>query len=514
MTANYVNYLKSLYWYITLRSGQMRYLELPIIIGGEEINPSIDSENYVFEYKNLEVKMPKMNEVHRKKIDSIDGDSIHDLSLNDIVVFFSRLAMLWRDPEYHYRKLLLEIGPIVTGQSAEMYKHNIGIMLSLFASKGYLQDMVQSELNNKLLIDEWVPYFNAYIHAEPLGRLLHVVSGNVPVAGVYSTVRGVLTKNVNTIKLSSRDIITTLLFIQSFKDVDKNHPITRSTSAIYWERNEEDIINHFVKNANGMCLWGGKDTVEFYKSKAKAGCEIIEYGPKTSAQIIKWDKDSDRELPLWAARDICLFDQEACLSPQIIYFQGDADLFIERLAVGLRDYTKLWPKAQNEIDHYAHMNYVIKANAFCENYSTYEENLDWLIVDMSKNANISLEHPLGRTIYIFRLENIKDCLKYIDSNIQTVGVFPKSLAYELKDGLSRKGVLRISNIGFVDAPRSGLVHNSQYLSRLVRICGVEREVTFRYSEYDLPENYFNDFKFYLLWDEKSNKSNNVNSGGK
>lgn len=481
----------------------MRYLELPIIIGGEVYNVNKDYENYILSYKNLEVKIPKLNDELIEKIDLIKGEDIHNLTLNDIVNFLCKVAQLWRNPDYHYRKVLMEVGPTITGQSPQMYTHNVGVMLSLISFKEYLQDMVHSELNNKALLDEWLPCYNAYIHAEPLGNLLHIISGNVPMAGVYSIVRGILTKNVNLAKLSSRDIITLLLFIQSFRDVDPNHPITKSTSAVYWERKDEKLINYFTQKANGICIWGGKETIESYKAKCGLGCEIIEYGPKTGMQIIQWDENSAHDLPLRVARDICMFDQEACLSPQIIYIQGNVDTFIQKLKKGLQDYTQLWPKAENEIDHFVHMNYTIKANAFCGNPSENSETLDWLIINKKERVDISLEHPLGRTIYIYPLENIRDCLQFVDSKIQTVGVEPKSLAYELKDELSKRGVLRIANIGFVDAPRHGLVHESQYLTRLVRICGIEREVTYRYKEYDVPDDYFGQFQFALTWDNNS-----------
>ena len=221
----------------------MRYLELPIIIGGEVYNVNKDYENYILSYKNLEVKIPKLNDELIEKIDLIKGEDIHNLTLNDIVNFLCKVAQLWRNPDYHYRKVLMEVGPTITGQSPQMYTHNVGVMLSLISFKEYLQDMVHSELNNKALLDEWLPCYNAYIHAEPLGNLLHIISGNVPMAGVYSIVRGILTKNVNLAKLSSRDIITLLLFIQSFRDVDPNHPITKSTSAVYWERKDEKLIS-------------------------------------------------------------------------------------------------------------------------------------------------------------------------------------------------------------------------------------------------------------------------------
>ena len=483
----------------------MKELYVPIIIGGEEIKNS--SENYTFSYPNLEVHVPKLNNNLVSKLDNITCEEIHELKLNDIVAFFCEVAKLWKNPDYECRKLAEKYGPMITGQSPQMYFHNIGIMFSLISLKVYSQDIVDSELiMGKTIIDEWVPCHNAYIHAEPLGKLLHIVSGNVPVAGIYSIFRGALTKNANTIKISSKDLLTSLLFIKSFYDIDPNHPITKSTSAIYWGRNEENLINHFCAHSNGICIWGGKDTIGTYKPKAPAECEVIEYGPKTGMQLIIWDENSAPDLPLRVARDICVFDQEACLSPQIIYLQGDAESFISELSKGLEKYNVYWPKGDNSIDHYIHMNYTIQANAFFGNPSYKDEKLKWLIVNMKKDAHLSLEHPLGRTVYIYPLDDIKDGLRFVDSGVQTIGVEPKSLAYELKDELSKRGVRRIANVGCVDFPRPGIVHNSQYLSRLVRISGIEREMAYKYKTYDFPEDYVHP----LLATSIKNEGDNAN----
>lgn len=463
----------------------MQSYSLPIIIGGEIIEPQAGDSNYCFTINDVEVKMPKINKEHLNKISEINRDIIHDIPVNEIITFLSEVGRLWRDEGYHGRKLLLELGPRVTGESLEMYIHNMKLIIGLISTRSFTQDILDIELRNRSLIDEWVPYHNAYIHAEPLGRLLHIMAGNIPIASVYSLVRGLLTKNVNIAKVSKRDMVTLTLFVKSFYDVDPNHPVTKTVSTLYWERSETEIIDFFMGIADGVCVWGGGETVRYYKEKAKPGTEILEYGPKRGAQIIRWDPSTAGDLVSRVARDISVDDQEACFSPQIIYLEGEADSFISELSKELERFSTIWPKGLYDIDHFAHANYVLKSYEFCGCKTFKNSNLDWLIVKVNRYPDILLEHPLGRTIFVYPLTKINDCLQYIDKTVQTIGVEPIELAYEMKDELTKRGVLRITNIGFVDIPRLGIAHDGIYINRLVRWVGLDRPRDYEAKIYDV-----------------------------
>jgi long-chain-fatty-acyl-CoA reductase len=475
----------------------MEHMDLPVIVNGKEVQVSDATDKYVLSYNKIEIRIPKLNEEMIKSIEEFSIEEMRKLSTHEIVTFLSKVGKLWKNPDYKYRKMLFEFGPMITEQSFVAYEHIVNLFVGLLCWKEFLQDIMDSELGKKQIMDEWVPHYTAYVHAEPLGKLLHIMAGNVPIAGIYSLVRGILTKNTNTAKLPGRDVLTLLLLVKSFQDVDPEHPITRSTSVVYWERSNEEIINRFTGMANGICIWGGQSSVDYYKAKAPSGCETIVYGPKNSAQIIKYGSDAPKDLTFKIARDICLYEQEACLSPQVIYFEGeDIDGFIESLKQSLYLYSEIIPKGNYEIDHYAHLNYTILCNAFCGNPSYKGEKLDWLIVKMKNKTEISLEHPLGRTIFIYEMKDIRECLKYMEnSNVQTVAIYPLQLAHELRDELSKRGIMRITYVGGMDAPRLGVVHDGVYLNRLVRMVGMDRELSYVYKLYDLPDDYQHRFAF-------------------
>lgn len=459
-------------------------IELPLIINGCCLYPSETEKVYSFLGDDIEVLLPNASLKQLKELEDIDTNPLVNVPVNEIIDFLSKVGKLWMNKDYRYRKLLEEIGPKLTGESKAMYDLTISLLIDITYFKSYLQNMIEAELNNKRILDEWVAHFDCYIRAVPLGNLLHIIAGNVPLASIYSVIRGLVTKNMNICKLPGRDIVTLIAFALSCQDVDKEHPVTKALSVLYWDRNELDKIEHYTSHANGICIWGGADTVHYYKGFSKPGTEVIEYGPKTGVQIIEWNDKSSEDLVYRVARDICVFSQEACFSPQIIYLLGDVDDFIQHLGKALDLYKELWKKTVNEIDHYAHMNIAKSMHEFCGNPCLAEEQRNWMIVNLKNVGNNFVEHPLGRTIYIHGIAEPKDCLKYINRNIQTVGIEPKSLAFELRDELVQRGVLRIANIGYVEGPRQGLCHDGVSIQRLVRLVGMERELEYSYQAYE------------------------------
>jgi long-chain-fatty-acyl-CoA reductase len=466
-------------------------VKVPLFINGKQLLSEDNNNVYRFEGDNVDFILPKLSLEELVAIEeSHPADSkIARLPLNEILYFLSQVGKLWEDKEYPLRKKLLEYGPELTGESKAMYELTISLIVSLTYYQTFSQYMIESEIGDKRLLDEWIPRYDCYSRAVPLGKLMHVVAGNVPIAGVYSLIRGLFTKNINICKLPGREILTVSLFVQSFFDVDPNHPITKSTAVHYWGRDEEDKVDHYTTQGDGLCIWGGGDTVKYYKSKANIGTEIIEYGPKLGAQIIQWDENSEDDLHLRVARDICVFGQEACFSPQIIYLIGDADEFIEKLAEGLETYSNIWPKGRREIDHYAHMNYFKMVNQTKGNVATFSEKRDWLIVKIQKQSNVLVDQPLGRTVYVHQLDKVEDCFGYISKHNQTIGVEPKSLAHQIKDELVYRGVLRISNVGYVDGPRLGLSHDGVTLNRLIKMVGLERDYEYSHKVYDIEDSF-------------------------
>ena len=94
-------------------------LNLPMLIGGREID---GKNHFQLEYDDLIIRFPFLDDELRNTVISLDKDSIHDLTLTEIISFLQKVSELWVDENYLLRKKLLEYGPRISGQSPEMYK--------------------------------------------------------------------------------------------------------------------------------------------------------------------------------------------------------------------------------------------------------------------------------------------------------------------------------------------------------------------------------------------------------
>src|SRR5262249_36162765 len=131
-----------------------------------------------------------------------------------------------------------------------------------------LYDFLQTDLGDPYLLDEWRPYQAVYRHAQPRGKVVHIMVGNVPMAALFTIVRSVLTKNLTIAKLPSRALVTSLYFVLTCLDVDPRHPVSRSLSALYWEGGSP-VEDRFLDLADVVCVWGQKEAVEHVRRKLK-----------------------------------------------------------------------------------------------------------------------------------------------------------------------------------------------------------------------------------------------------
>ena len=88
----------------------------------------------------------------------------------------------------------------------------------------------------------------------------------MPLAAIFSVIRGIITKNITVAKLASRDPVSAIGFMHSLIEVNPQHPISRSLSAGYWERDDK-VGDAIISIADTVCAWGGYGAIESIKRK-------------------------------------------------------------------------------------------------------------------------------------------------------------------------------------------------------------------------------------------------------
>jgi len=247
----------------------------------------------------------------------------HDRHIDDVIDVIDQLGALWRNPNYDLRKEALEVIPMMSGQSKVLCEIGLTSTLTLL-NKKLVEAQLFGEIGGKQYLEEWIPKGNVRIHGQPRGLVFHNLAGNAFILGFISLYYGLITKNVNLMKLSHEEPYTTVKFCESIADIDKK--IAKEIAALYWQGSRGDIFDELFNSGNVNCVlaWGGIQSIEEIKKKAyHYGVNIIDHGPKLSFGIISEDIFQDinqmQDIAQKIAIDVALWNQKACLSPRVIY---------------------------------------------------------------------------------------------------------------------------------------------------------------------------------------------------
>ncbi|MCX7648123.1 MAG: hypothetical protein N2Z60_05885, partial [Elusimicrobiales bacterium] len=127
----------------------------------------------------------------------------------------------------------------------------------------------KKELNKRLSLETFLPYaidhiterhgYDGYLKAYPKGVVLHVGAGNVFIGVLDSLVMGMITKNVNIVKVSSSGSNFMNIFAMAVKEADKKGVLARSFSILHWPGGKRDIEEEIAKKVDLIMVWGGYD---------------------------------------------------------------------------------------------------------------------------------------------------------------------------------------------------------------------------------------------------------------
>jgi len=451
---------------------------LPILINGEPRDRAPGDAHELRYDTGARVLLPRLTPELAAEVREAPAAALDDLHLDDITLFLGEVGRLWADPRYPGRAEAARIASAVTGYSPQTLEEDY-TRIARTLDRAKLYDIVDADLGTGLVLDDWMPRQSVFVKARPKGRVLHLMVGNVPLAGLFTLVRSVLTKNTTVAKLPSRDPASCLYFAKAFHDVDPGHPITRSLSVVYWPGGsaEED---GFIDDADLVCAWGQGASIAAVKKKIPPGTDFLEFGPKESLHFIGAPYGDLDNLAMRAAYDISVYEQEACFSPQRMFVEGDAREFAGALALWLDKLLVRLPAGFRSPDRRAHLTRARTEAEFDGHTVLRGGDGQWMIVLMAGEERGPYEHPLNRTIYIHPVADLSDAIGEIHGQVQTVGVHPWPRAQALADELTRAGADRITEVGLMSRPRPGFTHDAmQPLHAFVRWVTLERGLGYK-----------------------------------
>ena len=215
-------------------------------------------------------------------------------------------------------KRLPELG--VSPVLAEMYMKQIGHMLSA----GSIRERMRIELGDSFTSPRILTYMHSNAIAvqtiAPLGVLFHITAGNVDGLPFISLLDGLLTGNINIVKLPKEEGGITVSLLEELFRIE---PSLREYVYVF-DYSSKDI--HAMKKlaavADAIIIWGGDEAVSAVRKLADPNTRIIEWGHKISFAYVTKEGASKNELEKLAFH-ICLTNQLFCSSCQGVFIDTD-----------------------------------------------------------------------------------------------------------------------------------------------------------------------------------------------
>jgi hypothetical protein len=164
------------------------------------------------------------------------------------------------------------------------------------------------------------------------GLVFHIAPSNVAVNFAYSFLFGLLAGNSNIVKVSSRAFERVDIICQELSGLfaeEKFHPLFERNAFVRYP-NIDEITRNLSSIADARVIWGGDETITHIRQHPikVRGVEIA-FADRYAACLLNGDainalSPSDlQHLTDKFYNDVFLFDQNACSSPQIVFWYGN-----------------------------------------------------------------------------------------------------------------------------------------------------------------------------------------------
>ncbi|MBA2947801.1 acyl-CoA reductase [Streptomyces himalayensis] len=299
-------------------------------------------------------------------------------------------------------------------------------------------------------------------------RLVHMLAGNSPSAAMTSIADAALVKAVNVFKMPSADPFTTVAVLRTMADIEPDHPVLRSMSAVYWRGGDAKVEGVLYRSQyfDKLVAWGGGDAIANAAKYVGPGFQLISFDPKVSMSVIGREafasEQTLREAAELAAADATVFNQDACVAARHICVEGDIEqadrfcaLLCERLGVDRQFASAVGPKPSSDIRE------AVDGLRFLDPEYRIWGDYDGrgLVVRSPEPVDF---HPTNKTVNVVPVATMLDAAAFATVATQTVGVYPSHRKAELRDRLATAGVQRVVKLGSALTGSMGSPHDGMY----------------------------------------------------
>ena len=387
-----------------------------------------------------------------------------NVPIDNILMVLERTSKILCDFEGKYYKKAMQELPEHLQYSPEMVTYGFNAFRAS-NSRSILKRMLKQIGPDYHCLDYYVSLRHArHQRAIPMGTVCHVAAGNIFLGSVGSLIQGIITKNVNILKVSSQDFLFPSMFMEALIEADTHNEIVPYIAMTYWSRHNKGVEDIIKQVSDVILLFGGEETVKQYKNGLSAKAEVLAFGPKISYGIVSRGLGDEQlsEAAKGFAHDIVLWEQRACTSCQNIFIEEDAgnDAFLKYLNEALEAEAEKFPQSSLNIDTAIELckeREMLKWREFNGQLKMKEGEKAYHTVIVQQSADI-IDSPLNRTIFVNVVKDYTDILKGNLSQMKyymsTLSVASTDKMQQITEDFMRMGVMRFVKPGIMSSGRN------------------------------------------------------------
>ena len=253
------------------------------------------------------------------------AETISQMPHAETVAALSEIGRRWRDPNYALRR------------EAEAWTEPFPFAM-VQVSLDALLDSLTPDALGALLAAENVPDTPGY----PV--IGHVIAGNTPLLAWVSLIRALLVRSASLVKLpSNASARWARMFHRSLAEVSPE--LAACVSLVEWPGGTQMLDAALCQSSDLVMAHGSDGTLDALRALCPAGTPLVGYGHRVSLGLLLPGADIYGAARGFA-RDVLIYDQGGCLSPQAVYVLGDfnaAKRFAALLADALAEAVQTYP---------------------------------------------------------------------------------------------------------------------------------------------------------------------------
>ncbi|HYW79435.1 MAG TPA: acyl-CoA reductase [Thermoguttaceae bacterium] len=344
-----------------------------------------------------------------------------------------------------------------------------GVMfLSAWLGRRNLEKLLKLNLNGDYrYLDGFVAQGRDYLAAKPHGLAAMWMAGNVPTLPMFALVPALLTKNACLLKVADADTqgMEQLLAVLAEAEADglSGSQLLEAAAIVWFDYRQQELGEAMSRAADVKVIWGGAPAIRAIRDlSCQEHCVEIVFGPKYSIgllgrHLLERGSDALDSAITGLVRDIAIFDQRACSSPQTIFVESNSRLGLDEIGGMFADrLDRLPPKP--DLDAYTTTRILnVRAQwALDESKDVVASptQANWTVC-MDREASLK-EAIQSRTIFLTEVGSWRDVIPLLSPKVQTVGTalgdVDQTLAFA--DAATDAGVVRCVRPGLMNVYES------------------------------------------------------------